>query len=120
MLEGKNGGWYEYSYLFAFRRYLEGSAHGYFGLAESHISADEPVHRHRALEVALYVGGCFCLIGRVLVEERSLQLMLHVSIGCARETFLLLTGRVEADEVARNVFDFVLGSLFEPLPCTGT
>ena len=46
--------------------------------------------------------------------------MLHVSIGCARETFLLFAGRVETDEVARYVFDLVLGSLFEPLPCTGT
>ena len=120
MLEGKNGGWYEYGYLFAFRRYFESSPHGYFGLAESYISADKAVHGHRALEVAFYVGGCFCLIRRVLIEEGCLQLVLHVSVRRAGETFLLLAGRVEADEVAGYVFDFVLGPLFEPLPRTGT
>ena len=120
VLQRQHGGRHENGYLFAVRRYLERRTHGYLGLAESHIAADEPVHRHRALQVAFDLRGRFRLVGRVLVEERRLQLVLHVPVGRVGKAFLLLARGVETDQVARNLLDFVLRALFEPLPCTRT
>ena len=120
MLECKDSRRHEHRHLFAVGSCFEGGPHSYFGLAESHIAADEPVHRHRTLHVVLHIGCRFGLVGRVLVEERSLQLVLHVSVGRIGKTFLLLAGGVQTNQVTRYVLHLVLGPLFEPFPGTRT
>ena len=69
VLQREYGVRYENGYLFAVGRHLKGSTHSHFGLAESHIAADESVHRHRTLEVALHICRRFRLVRRVFIEE---------------------------------------------------
>ena len=59
------------------------------------------------------------LVGRVLVEERRLKLVLQVGVGRIGEAFLVATLGVELDEVARNVLDALLRALLQLLPCAG-
>ena len=59
------------------------------------------------------------LVGRVLVEERCLKLVLQIGVGRIGEAFLVATLGVELDEVARNVLDALLRALLQLLPCAG-
>ena len=44
--------------------------------------------------------------------------MLHVTVGRVRKSFLLLARRIETNEVAGDVFYFILGALLESFPLT--
>ena len=116
VLQRQHCGGYENGYLLAVCCYFECGTHRHFGLAETYVAADESVHRHRALEVAFDLCRRFRLIGRVFVEERRFQLVLHVAVGRVGKAFLLLAGRVQANQVARDVLHLVLGALFQPFP----
>ncbi len=56
------------------------------------------------------------LIGRILIEERSLELMLHEGVGAESETFLTTPFGIELYQITRYVLDALLGTLLEPLP----
>ena len=120
VLQRQHGRRYEHGHLFAVRRHFERGTHRHFGLTESHIAAHQSVHRHRTLQVALHISCRFGLVGRVLVEERRFELVLHVPVRRVRKTFLLLAGRVETNKVPRDLFHLILGTLFESLPSART
>ena len=78
VLEGEHGGGHEHGHLLGVGGGLECGAHGYLGLAEAHVAADEPVHWAVALHVGLDGAGGGELVGGVLVYKGCLQLLLHV------------------------------------------
>ena len=117
VLQRQNGCRHEHRHLFAVCRHFECRTHRHFRLTETDISAHQAVHRHRTLEVVLHVRRRFRLVRRVFVEERGLQLMLHVPVGRISVTFLLLAGGVQTDEVTRYIFHLVLRPFLEPFPC---
>ena len=89
MLLGEQGGRHQQGDLLAILGRHKCRAHGDLGLAESDITADQPVHRERALHVDLDV-----------VDRRAL-------VGCLDERegvfHLALPGRVDAERVADGV-----------------
>ena len=89
MLHCQHGGRYQYSHLFAVRGSFKGGTHCHFGLAKTHIAAHQSVHWHRTFHVVLDVQGSFGLVGRIFVEERCLQLMLHIAVGRVGKARLL-------------------------------
>ena len=80
MLVGKHGCRHQHRHLLPVGRRLERSPDRHLRLSESHVSADEPVHRPLALHVVLHVDGGFELVGRVLINERRLQFILHIGV----------------------------------------
>ena len=116
MLEGQHGGRHEHRHLLGVARRLEGSTYGHLGLAEAHIAAHQTVHGSRLLHVHLHIIGRLQLVGRVFVEERSLQLMLQVVVGRESEPLLVSTACIEFDEVACDVLDAFLGAFLHALP----
>ena len=118
MLQRKNCRRYEHGHLFAVGRGLERGAHGYLRLAETHITADQPVHRTRTLHVMFHVRRGLGLIRRVLIQERCLQLLLHVCVGRVGETLFFAARGIECDQVARDVFHLLLRALLQPFPLT--
>ena len=116
MLVGQHGGWDEHGHLLAVGGGLEGGADGDFGLAEAHVAADEAVHGLVRLHVGLDGLGGGQLVGGILIDERGLQLLLHVRVGRERETFLVFALGIEADEVAGDVLELRLGALLHLVP----
>ena len=76
VLERQHGRRHQHSGLLAVGSGLECGTHGNLGLAETHISADETVHRLGTFHVGLDGLGGGQLVGRVLIDERGLQLLL--------------------------------------------
>ena len=66
----------EQRHLLAVEHGLEGGAHGDLGLAVADVAAEQAVHRLRRLHVALDVGDRLRLVGRLVVLERVLELLL--------------------------------------------
>ena len=97
---------------------FEGGADGHFGLAEAHVAADQAVHRERLLHIGLHVLRSLQLVGRVLVKERCLKLVLQVAVVAIGKTTLAATLGVKFDQVARNVLDMFLRALLQALPLT--
>ena len=95
---------------------LEGGAHRHLGLSESHVAADETVHRARGLHIGLHVVGGFQLVGSVLIEETCLQFVLHERVGRERESPLASSGGIQFYKVARNVLYLLLGALLQSVP----
>ena len=56
MLLCQNGGWDQHCYLVSVTNCLEGGPHRNFGLAETHIAANEPVHGPPAFQILYHVG----------------------------------------------------------------
>ena len=120
MLIGKHCGRHQHSHLFVVGHGLECRADGHFGFAETHVAAHKAVHRPWAFHVFLHGSRRCGLVGGVLVDERCLQLVLQVGVGRETEPLLVLSGGIEADEVAGNVLEFALGFLLELVPCAGS
>ena len=118
MLIGQYGCGYKHSHLLAVGTCLEGRTHCYLRLTEAHIATHEAVHGLRALHVGLHVLRGLLLVGRILIEETGLQLVLHVAVGAVGKAFLVLTTAVELDEVAGYILDVGLCALLHALPCT--
>ena len=81
MLQGKYGGRNQNRHLLAVRDGLESGSHGYFGLSETHVPADQPVHGAVVLHVSLDGYGRALLIGSVFIHERRFKLLLQERIG---------------------------------------
>ena len=116
VLQSQHGGRHQNGHLFRVAAGLEGGAHGHFGLAEAHVAAHEAVHGVLAFHVAFHVVGGFQLVGGVLVDERSLQLVLQVVVGRKLESGRALALGVELDEFTRNVFDLAFRLVFQAVP----
>ena len=116
VLIGQHRSGHHHRHLLAIDGSLEGSTHSHLGLAKAHIAAHQAVHRFRLLHIGLHVLRGLELVGGILVEERRLELVLKVGVVAEGEAFLMATGRIELDEVARYILDMLLGTLLEALP----
>ena len=118
MLVGQYRRRHHHRHLLAVAGSLEGGTHGDLGLAEAHIAADQAVHRERLLHISLHVLRSLQLVGRVLVKERCLKLVLQVAVVAIGKTTLAATLGVKLDQVARNILDMFLRALLQALPLT--
>ena len=118
VLIGEHGGGHEHCHLLAVGGGLEGCAYGNLGLSESHVAADETIHRTSALHVLLHFVCGFQLVGSVLVDEACFEFVLQVGVGREGESLFAESLGVELYEVAGNVLDFLFGALFHALPCS--
>ena len=116
VLVGKDSRGDKHSDLLVVTHGLERRTHGDFRLAEPDVTTHETVHRTVALHVGLHLLGRLELVGRILVEEARLQFVLEEGVGAEAESLLLATSCIEADEVAGNVLNLVLGLFLELLP----
>ena len=94
MLIRQYRGGHQHSHLFIVAGSLEGRTYGHLRLTESHITTYQTVHRTTALHIPLHILCGFQLVGGILIEEASLQLMLHEGVVTVCETFLFATGSV--------------------------
>ncbi len=117
MLISQHRGGHEHCRLLAITSRLEGRTYGHLSLSEAHVTADETIHRHSALHVGFHILRSLQLVGRVLIEEAGLQLVLHEIVGREGKAFLMASLGIELNEVAGNVLNLRLCPLLEPLPC---
>ena len=117
VLEGQHCGGYQHGGLLAIDCSLERGTDGYLGLAEAYVAAHEAIHGFGALHVGLD-GLCGLeLVGRVLVDERCLKLLLQVAVGREGVALLLASLGIELDEVAGDVLETTLGARLDLVPC---
>ena len=81
-------------------------------LPKPYVAADQPVHRVRRFHIFFKVGGCFFLVGRILINKGSFQFCLQVAIGREGITLLRFTYCVKFDQVAGYVFNFFFCGFF--------
>ena len=105
----------EHGDLLAVHHGLERGAHRDLRLAEADVAAHQAIHGDRRLHVALDVLDGAGLIGRELVGERELELLLPVRVGRERVTLDGLARGVELEQlvghVAHGLLDARLGLL---------
>ena len=116
VLECQHSRRHEYGGLLAVDGSLKGGADGNLGLAEAHVTADEAVHRLAALHIGFDGLGSGQLVGRVLIDERGLQLLLQVAVGRVGKALLLATCGIQADEFAGDILQAALGAGFDFCP----
>ena len=109
---------HEHSHLFIVCNGFEGRTDRDLRLAETDIAANQPVHRPFALHIGFDVSRRLHLVGRIFVDETGFKLILHEAVRTERIAFLLSTLRIEFDQIAGNIFDFLLRAVFHLLPCT--
>ena len=95
---------------------LERGADRDLGLPVTDVAADEPIHRPRRFHVALDVLDRLELIGRLLVDERRLELALPGRVGRERVSRARLPCRVDAKEILRHLLDGAARPRLHPLP----
>ena len=120
MLQGQDGGGYQHGYLFAVSSSLEGGTNGHLGLSETHVAADESIHRALAFHVAFYIVGGLELVRGVFIDEGCFELGLQVAVGGKLEALAALAFGVKLDQLTSNVLDFTLCLGFQSVPCVGT
>ena len=120
MLEGENGGRNQNSDLLAVRYRLEGRSDSHFGLTESHVSADQTVHRTGILHVLLHRPGGFFLVGRILIHKGRFQFFLQVRVGREGKSLGGLPAGIQADQFLGNILHAGLGAALEVGPGLGT
>ena len=116
VLIGQHGGRHQYGYLLTIRRCLEGCAHGHLRLAKTHIATDQTVHGFGLLHICFHILRGLQLVRGILIEETGLEFVLEIGVWTVRKTFFLTALSIEFDQVAGNIFDMFLGTLFQSLP----
>ena len=104
LLDEQRGG-HQQDHLLAVLDRLERGAHGDLGLAVADVAADQPVHRHRALHVALDLLHRGELVGSLDERKGVLELGLP---RCVRPECVTLRGLacgIQLDELARDLAD---------------
>ena len=96
-------GRHQYRHLLAVLDRLEGRPDRDLGLAVADVAADEPVHRYRLFHVRLDIFDRGQLVRRLGVGERVLQLALPRGVGPERVPPRVLAGRVELDQLGRDL-----------------
>ena len=109
VLESEDRCWYEEGDLLIVAHGLKRCPYGQLRLAEPDIAADETIHWGLPLHIGLAGLIGLVLVGRILIEERGFELLLHIAIGGEGETLLLLTLGVERDKLSGDVLDAALG-----------
>ena len=59
------------------------------------------------------------LVGGVLVEKRSLQLVLHIRVGREGKAFLMASFGIQLYKVAGYILDALLGAFLQSVPRSG-
>ena len=90
---------------------LECGAHGDLRLAIAHVADQEAVHGTRVLHVLLHTVGGGALVGGVLEEERTLELLLPGAVGMMRRAVRDLAARVEIEQLGRHLDERGTGAL---------
>ena len=119
MLERQDGGGHHDGDLLAVGGGFEGGANGDFSFAEADIATYQTIHGARLLHVSFHLTRDAQLVGRVLISEGGFELVLQETVGREGKSAFGTTTAVEEDEIAGNVFEFLLGAFFESLPCAG-
>ena len=99
MLLRQDGGGAQHHDLAVVLAALEGGTQGDLGLAEAHVAAEQPVHGLRRLHVGLDVCDGACLVGRHIVGEACLHVLLGGPVGREGVTLHRGASRVEVDQV---------------------
>ena len=120
VLKGQNCSGHQNGHLLPVIDCLERGPNGHFGLTETYITTDKPVHRALALHIFLDVLGGTGLIGRVFVNKGGLQLVLQIRIRAILKALFQSALGIYLDEVKGDFFDTVLGLLFQLFPCGRT
>ena len=81
MLERQHRGGSQHRDLFAVANDFEGGAHRHFGLAVSHVAAEQAIHRCRLLHILLDVRDRQVLVVRLFEFERVFKFALPISVG---------------------------------------
>ena len=116
VLEGQHGGRRQKRHLLAVHHGLERGAHGDFRLAVPDVAAEQPIHRRRRLHVALDVGDGRLLVGRQVVLERVLELVLPVRVGAERVARHGPARGVELEQLLGHVAHGLLDPGLDALP----
>ena len=95
----QNRGGTEHHHLLGVLAALERRAQGDLGLAKAHVAAEQAVHRAARLHVRLDVGDRGALVGREVVGEARLHLLLGGGVGSERVARHGAPARVEVNEV---------------------
>ena len=103
VLAREQRGRHEHRDLRAVEHRLGRGAQRDLGLAVADVAADQPVHRDRPLHVGLRLLDRLQLVGRLLVRERLLDLLLERAVGRERVTRCREPAAVEDDELGRDV-----------------
>ncbi len=98
LLRQHRGG-HQHGHLLVVHHSLEGSAQGDLGLAIAHIATDQPIHGPRLLHILLDLDQGPFLVGRLLVREGGLQLVLPDGVGRERIALGHLALGVELQQV---------------------
>ena len=120
MLQGQDGCRNEDRHLPAFGDHFESRPDRDLRLAESYITAYKPVHRRGLFQVSFYICSGFNLVGSIFIDKGSFQLRLQIAVGSKCKALCRLAFRVKSDQVLGNVFDPVLGLVFQLIPGIGT
>ena len=112
----EDSSWNQNGGLFPVSCRFEGSTHGNFCLSETHISANQTIHRMLAFHIALNVFCSLCLIGRVFVEKRGFHFDLQITVGRKVVTRLRLATGIQGYQLAGDILNLLLGAflLFFP------
>ena len=109
VLEGEDGRRHEYGHLLGIADGLESGADGHFRLAETHVSADEAVHRAVILHILLNRLRRPLLVGGILIHEGGFELFLELVVGREGEALRGPALRIELDQFLGNILDPGLG-----------
>ena len=104
VLLGQNGCGAEHHDLTAGVHALKRRAQGNLGLAETHVAAQQAVHRLGRLHVGLDVGDSLQLVTRLVVGEALLHLDLLGRIGRTGDTGNRRAACIQVDQVKRQLF----------------
>ena len=105
MLLGENRGRHEHRHLLPGLDRLERGPDGDFGLAVPDVADQQAVHGAGPLHVPLHFFRGATLVGRILVEERRLELALPRRVGREGEARRDLATRVEVEQFQRHLPD---------------
>ena len=118
MLEGQNRCGHHHGYLFGVACSFKSGAYSHLCLAETYVATHQTIHRAGAFHVGLHLGCGFQLVGGVVVKEASFQFVLHERIVTEGKSTFGAPFGIELNQVARNVFDALLGFFFQSFPCS--
>ena len=111
MLLSQNGCWRQHGHLLPGRDRLEDGPDRHFGLAETDITADKPVHRLAPFHIPFHISCCFQLIRGGFIGERFLQFPLPGTIDGEGEAVGLLPFGVELHQIKGDLADGFLRPL---------
>ena len=106
----------EEGHLFAVHHGLERRAHRHFRLAVADVAAEQAIHRRRRFHVGLDVADRGELIGREVVREGVLELLLPVRVGAEGMPDHRLARGVQLQQLLGHVAHGLLDARLRPFP----